>query len=75
MSTNTGKFGNRFHTKINGETIGGPESESVTDIFGAMYIDPRAIQAGAKNCKRYRDDRLDIGENWDSQKSKNSLNT
>ena len=34
MSTITGKFG----------TIGGPESASVTDIFGAVYIDPKAIQ-------------------------------
>ena len=34
------------------------------------YIDPKAIQAGAKNWKRYRDDTLDIEENWDSQKVK-----
>ena len=48
MSTNTGKFGNRFYTQINGATIGGPESASVTDIFDAVYIDPKGIQAEAK---------------------------
>ena len=63
MSTNTG-------TQINRATIGGPEPASVTDIFGAVYIDPKAIQAGVKNWKRYRDDTLDIEENWDSQKVK-----
>ena len=70
MSTNTGKFGNRFFTQINGATIGRPESASVTDIFGVMYIDPKAIQVGAKNWKRYRDNTLDIEEDWDSQKVK-----
>ena len=70
MSTNTRKFGNRFFTQINGATIGGPESASVMDIFGAVYIDPKAIQAGSKNWKRYCDDTLDIEENWDSQKVK-----
>ena len=35
-----------------------------------MYIDPKAIQVGAKNWKRYRGDTLDIEENWDSQKVK-----
>ena len=70
MLTNTGKFGNRFYTQINGVTIGGPESASVADMFGAVYIDPKAIQVGAKNWKRYRDDTSDIEENWDSQKVK-----
>ena len=38
--------------------------------MGAVYIDLKAIQAGAKNWKRYRDDILDIEEDWDSQKVK-----
>ena len=70
MSTNTGKFENRFYTQINGATIGGPDSANVTDIFGAVYIDPKTIQVGAKNWKRYHDDTLDIEEDWDSQKVK-----
>ena len=70
MSTNTGKFGNRFYTQINEATIGGPESASVTDIFGVVYIDPRAIQAGAKNWKRYHLRRIGT-----VSKSKNSLNS
>ena len=70
MSTSTGKFGNRFYTQINGATIGGPDSANVTDIFGAVYMDPKAIQVGEKDWKRYGDDTLDIEENWDSQKVK-----
>ena len=67
MSTNTGKFVNMFYTQINGVTIGGPVSAIVMDIFGVVYIDPIATQAGAKDWKRYRDA---IKENWDSQKVK-----
>ena len=39
MSSNNGKFENNFFTQIYGATIGGPESASVTDIFGEVYID------------------------------------
>ena len=46
MSSNNGKFANNFFTQINGATIGGPESASVTDIFGAIYIDPVAKNGG-----------------------------
>ena len=42
MSTTNGKFVNNFFTPINGATIGGPESASVTDIFRAVYVDPVA---------------------------------
>ena len=39
MSSNITKFGHRFFTQSNEATIGGPESESVSDIFGAIFID------------------------------------
>ena len=42
MSSNNTKFEGRFFTQSNGATIGGPESASVTDIFGAIFIDPVA---------------------------------
>ena len=38
MSSNNGSFANSFFTQINEATIGGPESASGTDIFGAVYI-------------------------------------
>ena len=42
MSSNNGSFAYNFFTQVNRATIGGPESASVTDIFGAVYIDPVA---------------------------------
>ena len=66
MSCNNATFlGNHF-TQINGATIGGPESASVTDIFGAEFIDQIAMRGGPiepDNWKRYRDDTLDIKAN------------
>ena len=46
MSSNNGGFRNNFFTQINGATIGGPESASVTDIFGAVYVHPVAERGG-----------------------------
>ena len=46
MSPNNWRFANNFFTQINGVMIGGPESASVTDIFGAMYIDPVTKNGG-----------------------------
>ena len=43
MSSNNTKFGGRFSTQSNGATMGGRgESASVTDIFGAIFMDPVA---------------------------------
>ena len=70
MSSNNGKFANIFFTQINGATIGGPESASVTDIFGAVYIDPVAKSGGPMvptDWKRYRDDTFNIEENTEDQ--------
>ena len=57
---------NNFLTHTNRATIGEPESASVTDIFGAVYIDPVAEKGGPfapKDWKRYRDDIWDLEEN------------
>ena len=70
MSSNNGKFANNFFTQINGATIGGPESASVTDIFGAIYIDPVAKNGGPivpTDWKGYRDDTFNIEEEVEEQ--------
>ena len=41
-ASNNGECLKRHFTQINGATIGGPASASVTDIFGAVFIDPVA---------------------------------
>ena len=46
MSSNNGKVANNFFTQINGAAIGGSKLASVTDIFGAVYIDPVAKMGG-----------------------------
>ena len=38
MPCNNGEIAGKHFTQIYGTTIGGPESGSVTDIFGAEYI-------------------------------------
>ena len=70
MSSNNGSFANNFFTQVNGATIGGPESASVTDIFGAVYIDPIAKNGGPfvpKEWKRYRDDTWDLEDHVSEQ--------
>ena len=69
MSSNNGKVLDRNFTQINGATIGSPESASVTDIFGAMFIG-RVVNKGNSHLhpsdwKRYRDDGWDIVEDCD----------
>ena len=59
MSCNNGEIAGRHFTQIDGATIGGPESGSVTDIFGAEYIDKVAEKGGnfePLDWKRYRND-------------------
>ena len=66
MPCNSGIFLGKHFTQIQGATIGGPESASVTDIFGAEYIEKKAMEGGPmepKDWKRYKDDTLDIKEN------------
>ena len=65
MSSNSGEFRNYFFTQINGATISGPESASVTDIFGVVRVDPVAERDGPiapTEWKRYRDDMWDLEE-------------
>ena len=64
-----GELGKKFFSQINGATIGGLGSTSITDIFGAEFIDP-IVQNGfmsnagevvkPENWGRYRDDTFDI---------------
>ena len=41
MTSNTCKSFGRHYPQIDGITIGGPESSSVTDIYGAAFIDSK----------------------------------
>ena len=41
MASNTCNFMGRHFTQIDGATIGGPESASLTDIHGAVFIDSK----------------------------------
>ena len=63
MSSNNCQFLNEYFTQIDGATIGGPESASVTDIYGAVFID-KVIENNIINenedWKRYRDDSFSI---------------
>ena len=67
MSSNNGTFNGKFFTQINGATIGGPESTSTTDIFGAIHIDTLAREGDGsiipQDGKRYKDDTFDINTN------------
>jgi hypothetical protein len=67
MSCNNVEYHNRHFTQINGATIGGPNSASVTDIFGAIFID-KVIEEKCPyevgEYARYRDDTVNI--NWNS---------
>ena len=37
MSSNLTRFNDRFFTQVDGATIGCPDSESITNIFGAIH--------------------------------------
>ena len=69
MNFSNGELEKKFFTQINGATIGGPSSASITDIFGAEFIDPIAQNGFMSNAGevikpeswgRYRDDTFDI---------------
>ena len=64
MCSYNGQFLGELFTQIDGATIGGTESESVTDIFGAVDIDEMARQGNKhlqpSDWRRYRDDTWDI---------------
>ena len=63
MSSNSTEFDSRFFTQIDGATIGSPDSGSVTDIFGAMYIDniiEESCPIKPEHYVRYRHDTFDV---------------
>ena len=63
MSSNNCQFQDEHYTQINGATIGGPESASTTDIFGAIFLDEPALKEGPfqpLELIRYRDDCFDV---------------
>ena len=74
MSSYNGQFLGELFTQTDGATIGGPESASVTDIFGAVYIDEMARQGNEhlqpSDWRRYRDDTWDIEEDCDDDSAK-----
>ena len=66
MKHNNCCFLDKHYTQVDGATIGGPSSVSITDIFGAENIDkvikekcPYKVQ----EYRRYRDDTIDININ------------
>ena len=66
MTSNSTKFRKRFFTQIDGATIGSPDSGSVTDIFGAVFIDKKFMEECPRipdNYKWYRDDTIDVCKN------------
>ena len=53
----------KYFTQVDGATIGGPESASVTDIYGAVFIDSKIeenIINENEDWKRYRDHSFSI---------------
>ena len=63
MTNNTCNFMGKYFTQVDGATIGGPESASVTDIYGAVFIDSKIeenIINENEDWKRYRDDSFSI---------------
>ena len=63
MSSNNCQFQDEHYMQINGATIGGLESASTTDIFGAIFLDKPALKEGPfqpLKLIRYRDDCFDV---------------
>ena len=63
VTSNTCNFMGRHFTQIDGATIGGPESASVNDIYGAVFINSKIeknIINEDEDWKRYRDDSFSI---------------
>ena len=66
MSCNQCEFQGKFYTQIDGATIGGTDSASITDIFGARKIDKKITEVcpwPTTNYMRYRDDTIEVSNN------------
>ena len=74
MTSNTCNFIGRHFTQIDGATISGPESASVNDTYGAVFINSKIeenIINEDEDWKRYRDDSFSISfENAKKEKLK-----
>ena len=74
MTKNNVTFMGKYYTQIDGATIGGPNSGSVTDIFGAEFID-RVIEEKCpyklQEYRRYRDDTFDVNINSTMEEQRN----
>ena len=72
MTSNNCEFLNRHFTQIDGATIGGPESASVTDIYGAVFIDTKVSDILNENedWRRYRDDSWSISMQTSMEREK-----
>ena len=75
LSSYNGQFQEKLFTQIEGATIGGPESASVTDTFEAVHIDEVARQGDGSlkpnGWRRCRDDTWDTEEVCDDHMVKN----
>ena len=63
MTSSTCNFMGKYFTQVDGATISGPESASVTDIYGAVFIDSKIeenIINENEDWKRYIDDSFSI---------------
>ena len=61
MTRNNCCFLGKHYTQVDGATIGGPSSGSITDIYGAEYIDNIVYEVCPYNVqeyRRYRDDTI-----------------
>ena len=77
MSSNNGTFNGKFFTEVNGATIGGPESASTTDIFGAINIYTVVREGDGAlipvDWKQYRDNTFDINTNCTGEMIENFI--
>ena len=49
MKSNSTNFSNTCFTQIDGASISSPDSGSITDIFGAVYIDKKFMEENQEN--------------------------
>ena len=66
MTSNNCSFLGKHFTQIDGATIGGSAAVSITDIFGAKFIDKVIYEKcpyDIDEYKRYQDDTIDVSSN------------
>ena len=63
MTSSTCNFKDRHFAQIDGATVGGPESASVTGIYGAVFINSKIeenIINEDEDWKRYKNDSFSV---------------